>query len=58
MLYKLLIFAMLTLSLSLASAGSTDWKLDKSHTHIGFMVAWESREFVGVLPNLRPASRR
>ena len=38
MLYKLLIFAMLTLSPSLASAGSTDWKLDKSHTHIGFMV--------------------
>jgi polyisoprenoid-binding protein YceI len=37
-MYKLLIFAMLSLGPSLASAEATDWKLDKSHTHIGFMV--------------------
>ena len=29
---------MFTLGPSLASAEVTDWKLDKSHTHIGFMV--------------------
>lgn len=37
-MYKLLIFSMLTLGPGLASAEATDWKLDKSHTHIGFMV--------------------
>ena len=38
MIYKLLVFTMLVLSPSLATAESTQWKLDKSHTHIGFMV--------------------
>ncbi len=38
MIYRVLIFAMLTLGPGVATAESTDWKLDKSHTHIGFMV--------------------